>query len=327
MTANTTQIGPATAPVQPGLRDEPLHLGAELRTAVTVASRELMRLTRARSRLFSSLIQSLMFLCVLGHGLNRLVTTGAGTGTGIDNSFVQFMLPGVIAMTLVTTAMTSGFSIVWDREFGAPARDARRATEPSRARYREGRRGASVAASQATLLLLLAPLVGLTLAPLLLLRMIGIQILAALALTALAVMIASRIRQMESFQVLTQLVLSPLIFLSGALFPLHDLLPWLAILTRLNPLSYIVDPLRRTLLSNPPSGSGFLDRTSPGLDIFGQTLPVALELLAVAAMALIILAAAVRGFSRRDRPRRSLGAASADGGACVRRVVRARSCV
>lgn len=276
------------------LRDEPLHLAAEARTAMMVAHRELIRFLRARGRLITGLIQPLAFLLILGVGLSRLV----GSSEQVD--FVEFMLPGVITMTVVTAAIFSGVSVVWDREFGFLREML--VAPPHRAALVIGKiaGGAVVATAQGALLLLLAPVIGIRLDLLAVLGAIGIAALTAVSLTALGVFLATWIRKMESFQAILQLILMPMIFLSGALFPLRDLPGWLDVLTRLNPLTYAVDPLRQVVLSGQSADPDSLGQFAPGVDIAGYLLPVSVELGIVAAFALLFAALSIRGFGKLD---------------------------
>lgn len=260
----------------------------ELRTTAMVAQRELIRFSRNRGRLLSGLIQPLAFLFILGFGLSGLV------GTAGRDDFVQFLFPGVIAMSVVTSALLGGVSVVWDREFGflremlvAPSH---------RASLVAGKiaGGAVVATAQGAILLVLAPIVGVRLHPLAIVGVIGICALTATTLTAFGVFLATHVRKIESFQAVIQLFMMPMIFLSGAIFPLRDLPDWLAVLTHLNPLAYAVDPLRRVL------GSDAGDRFAAGIELFGQTLPIAIELALVAAFAFLFAGLSIRAFGKAE---------------------------
>ncbi len=266
----------------------------ELRTVLMVWERELIRFERNRTRIVTSLSQPLLFLFVLGYGMSTLV----GSTAGFD--FKKFLFPGIVAMSVVSTAIFSAISIVWDREFGflremlvAPA---------SRASLVTGKTlgGATVAALQGTIMLALAPLIGVHLTVALVFEVIGLELVMAIALTSFGVFVASRINRIEGFQVVMQLVLFPMLFLSGALFPLSGLPTWLTVLTRLNPLTYAVAPLRQVVFAVqnvPPLAAA---RFSATVTLFGYVLPVWLELVMVAAFALIFFVLAIQGFSRRD---------------------------
>lgn len=269
-------------------------LSAEVRTAGMVWLRELLRFERTRTRILTGLIQPVLFLFVLGYGLNGLV----GSTAGFD--FKQFMFPGIVAMSVVTTAIFSAVSIVWDREFGFLREMLVAPTSRASLALGKTAGGATVATVQGSIMLVLAPLIGVTLTPLLIVEVIGIELLMAVALTAFGVFVASRIEKMESFQVVMQLLLFPMLFLSGALFPLNGLPGWLQALTHLNPLTYAVAPLRQVVFSAQDMPAAARQRFPASVELFGHTLSVGTELAIVAAFAAVFLVLAVRGFSRTD---------------------------
>ncbi len=276
------------------LADERQDLLSELRTVGMVWERELIRFARTRTRILSGFTQPILFLFVLGYGMTTLV----GTTGGFD--FKKFVFPGIVAMTVVSTAIFSAISIVWDREFGflremlvAPV---------SRAALVVGKTlgGASVATVQGTIMLVLAPLIGVHLTALLVVEVIATELLMAVALTTFGVFVASRIQKMEGFQVVMQLLLFPMLFLSGALFPLKGLPTWLAVITRINPLTYAVDPLRHVVFAvqhMPPAAAA---RFSTGVSLFGYTLPIGVELGIVCTFAVVFLSLAIAGFGRPE---------------------------
>jgi ABC-2 type transport system permease protein len=124
--------------------------------------------------------------------------------------------------------------------------------------------------------------------------------LLSFVLTAFGLVRAGRIKQLQSFMALTQLFLMPMLFLSGALFPLSNLPGWLHLLTRANPLTYAVDPMRRAVFVHLTVPEPVLARLSPGLTWGSWVVPVGLELLIVVGMAALLLAAAVAGFRRTE---------------------------
>jgi ABC-2 type transport system permease protein len=266
----------------------------EVRVIGMVWERELIRYVRTRTRIVSGLVQPVLFLFVLGYGMSSLVGTIGGF------SFHQFVYPGVVAMSVVMTAMFSALSIVWDREFGflremmvAPV---------SRTALALGKTagGATVAAVQGTIMLVLAPLVGIHLTVLLVIEMMLLELLMAVAMTTFGVAVASRIQKMESFQVVMQMLLMPMLFLSGALFPLNGLPTWLAVITKLNPLTYAVAPFRQVIFSAQNMSAAAQARFSPNVTLFGYTLSVWAEVAIVVVFAVIFFALAVRGLSKTE---------------------------
>jgi ABC-2 type transport system permease protein len=136
--------------------------------------------------------------------------------------------------------------------------------------------------------------------PVLLLTLVGELLLLAFTLTAFGVMMAARIKQIQAFMALTQLFVLPLFFLSGALYPLNGLPAWLTVLTRVDPLTYIVDPMRRAVFDHLALPPGALDLLSPGVTWAGWLVPLGLSLAMVAAMGVGMLGIAIAEFRKTE---------------------------
>jgi ABC-2 type transport system permease protein len=278
-----------------GVRVPARSTGHDLRAIKIVLHRELLRFFNDRTRMATSLVQPVLWLFVMGTGLGSLVR---GSIPGID--FRTFMYPGMISMTVITTAMFSAGSIVWDREFGflremlvAPV---------SRGSIVLGKclGGAIVASGQGVVILALAGLVGVPYSPPLLLTLLAEMFLAAFAITAFGVMLAARMKNMQTFFGLMQMAIMPMIFLSGAMFPLANLPSWLHVLTVINPMTYAVDPMRQAVFSHLDVPAGVNALLNPGVKWFDFTMPVPLELGIVAAIGLALLGVAIAEFRRAE---------------------------
>jgi ABC-2 type transport system permease protein len=271
-------------------------LRTDLRAISIVWRRELIRFRRDRLRAITSLVQPLLFLLVLGTGLSSLANHSLPSG--ID--FKTFIYPGVLAMAVLFTAIFSAASIVWDREFGflremlvAPV---------SRASIVIGKclGGATIATFQGIIILALAGLAHVPYNPVLMLILVGEMLLLAFTLTAFGVMMAARITQFQAFMALTQMLVLPLFFLSGALYPLHGLPGWLSVLTRIDPLTYVVGPMRHAVLGHLSLSPAAIQALSPGITWGSWTVPIALSLGIVAAMGLAMMTIAIATFSRPE---------------------------
>jgi len=269
---------------------------ADLRAVSIVWRRELIRFRTDRLRAVTSLVQPVLFLFVLGTGLSRLA--GRGLPVGVD--FRTFIYPGVLAMSVLFTAIFSAASIVWDREFGflremlvAPVR--RWAIVIGKCLG-----GATVATFQGLIFLALAGVAHVPYDPLLLLTLVGELLLLSFTLTAFGVMMAARIKQIQAFMALTQLFVLPLFFLSGALYPLNGLPAWLTVLTRIDPLTYIVAPMRHAVFEHLSISPQALQALSPGITWFGWVVPIGLCLAIVAAMGLAMLGIAIVEFRKTE---------------------------
>jgi ABC-2 type transport system permease protein len=211
--------------------------------------RELRRYTRSRTQIVASLGQPLLYLVVLGFGLGP-VFQKAGQG-----SYVQFVAPGIIAMTVLFSAIFSGMGLLWDRQFGF-LKETLVAPVP-RFHVMLGRTlgGATVAVIQGLLVAVVAFIAGfravdLRTVPLALLFM---GLIAAL-FAALGTAIGSAIQNIQAFQLIMNFLVMPIFFLSGALYPLNNLPSALAVITRIDPLAYGVDGLRTTLIGRASFG-------------------------------------------------------------------------
>jgi ABC-2 type transport system permease protein len=264
----------------------------DLRALWVVWKRELIRFRRNRLRILTSLAQPVLFLFILGTGLSSIIPTAA------HFNFRTFMFAGVLGMTVLFTSIFSAISIVWDREFGFLREMLVAPVHRWTLVLGKCLGGATVATIQGAIMLALAGLVGVPYNPVMLLVLLLEMMLTAFALTAFGVMLAARISDVQSFQVVTQLFVLPMFFLSGAVFPITKLPAWLGVLSKLDPLSYAVDPLRKevfTYLKIPPV---IRSTFNPGVSWGSWHLPVYFELALVAVAAVLMLGTAIRQFSR-----------------------------
>jgi ABC-2 type transport system permease protein len=267
----------------------------ELRAVKVVWKRELIRFSRDRLRILTSLMQPFLFLFVLGTGLSKIASAGTH---GVN--LKTFVYPGVLCMAVMFTAMFSAASLVWDREFGFLREMMVAPVRRSSLVLGKCLGGATVAGFQGVIVLCLAGLVGVPYAGSLIVEVFGIQLLLAFAITAFGVMVAARIAQMQSFMALMQMAIMPMYFLSGALFPVAGLPQWLEILNRIDPLTYAVDPIRRIVFSHlkiPQAARHVLD---PGVTWWGWHVPGGLEAGVVAALGVIMLSIAIVQFNRAE---------------------------
>ena len=288
MTATSLPLAPVTRP--------PSGLAADLRAARIVCHRELLRWVKDRRRLAAGLVQPLLWLFVLGSGLSRVV---AVPGSG-DVDFRTFLFPGVLATSVMFTAVFSGVSVVWDREFGflremlvAPIR---------RSSILAGKclGGAIVATVQAVVILALAGLAGVPYSPVLMLELLALLFLASMSITAFGLLLGARVANIQSVMPVIQTVITPMMFLSGALYPTSGLPAWLAFATKINPVTYAVNPMRHVVYSHldlSPEAARVLD---PELTWGGWAVPLSLQLLILAGLGLLVFAVAVRRFSRTE---------------------------
>jgi ABC-2 type transport system permease protein len=268
---------------------------SELRAIKIVWRRELIRFSNDRLRIATSLVQPFLFLFVLGGGLQQL----AGAGTyGVD--LKTFLYPGILCMAVMFTAMFGAASIVWDREFGflremmvAPVR---------RSSIVIGKcfGGATVASLQGVIVLSVAWLVHVPYSVGLILGVLGLQLLLAFTITGFGLAVAIRIKQMQSFMAVTQMIMTPMFFISGALFPVSGLPTWLAVLNRLDPLTYAVGPMRQLVFSKLDISPAAHQALSTGVTWWGWPVPPVLQAGIVLVLGLLLLALAIVEFSATE---------------------------
>ena len=236
--------------------------------------REVKKYLRSRTQVVASLGSPIMYLGVLGFGLGPIFQK-AGEG-----SYLQFMAPGVIGMTVLFTSMFSGIALLWDRQFGS-LKETLVAPVP-RIWIMTGRTlgGATVAMLQGLLIFVVSLVAGFRPNGLYVLPLaVLVMALVAVVFAALGTVIGSSLKDMQGFQLVMNFLVMPIFFLSGALYPLANLPKPLALLTRIDPLTYGVDGVRAALI---------------GATHFG----IAADLIVLAAVAAVLLSAGAWRFSK-----------------------------
>jgi ABC-2 type transport system permease protein len=270
-------------------------LQSEFRAARIMWRRDLIRFVNDRIRIISSLVQPLLFLFVMGAGLNTLSRSGT---YGVN--LKTFIYPGILCISVMFTAMFAAASIVWDREFGFLREMMVAPVSRSSIVIGKCLGGATVACLQGVIMILLGPLVGVPYNVVLILGIFGLQLLLAFTITAFGVMIAVRIKQMQSFFGVMQMIVMPMFFISGALFPTRGLPRWLEVLNRIDPLTYAVYPMRRLVFNHihiPEQARVVLDS---GVTWWGYRVPSLLAVGVVLLLGLLMLGVAIWEFSRTE---------------------------
>ncbi len=253
---------------------------------LTIWHREIIRYIRDKIRIVSTLFQPLMFLFIFGVGLRQTLAQG---NFGVD--FIQFMYPGIIAMSVMGVAFFSTISTVWDREFGflkeilvAPV---------SRTSIAIGKTlgATTIAALQALILLILAPFIGISIHLAIIPELFLFMLLLSFAISGMGLLIASLMKTTESFGLLMQVLIFPMFFLSGAFFPLTAVPTWMAILSKINPLTYGVDAFRQIILNA---------QIPPEIIKSIVLYPIHINALFLAVFSAVMISAAVFAFNRKS---------------------------
>ncbi len=289
MATVTEQPRVASQAAQPGVGH-----ASSLRVIRVIWLREVIAYRRDRARLISALVMPLLMILIFGEGFGGSVSTFE---EGIN--YRQFIYPGVVAMTVLTTAVFGGVSIIWDREFGflremlvAPI---------SRSAIGIGKLlgGASISVVQASVLFVLAPLLGVHLSPLVLIKLWGLMLILALAMSSVGIVIASKVRTAEAFQMVTQMTIMPAMFLSGIFFPINNVPLFLEVLAKINPVTYAVAPIRQVALSDQLTTPASSD-TVVNVELLGHVLSTPESLAIVIAFGALMLTIAIRSFQARN---------------------------
>jgi len=259
-----------------------------LRGMYTIWYRDLLRFWRDKMRMAGSIIFPLLFLFIFGSGFSARMGFLA---PGVD--FTRFMFPGIIGMTVIMSSFMSGVSVVWDREFGflkevlvAPV---------SRASVAMGKAlgSATVALLQGLLILAFAPLIGVSFSAWTVLALLPLMFLLAFSIGSLGVLLATRIKSMQAFQVVMQMLMFPMMFLSGVFFPVEGLPAWMNVLVKINPATYGVAPIRQMVLG-ATSGSLF------GINLLGHNMSLWDNIAVLAAFGVAMVLLAMWSFSNQE---------------------------
>lgn len=206
--------------------------------------RQVKKYFRARSRIIGALGQPLLFLLVFGFGFGPIFQR-AGAG-----NYIQFLGPGIMMMSVLFTAVFSGIDLIWDRQFGFLKETM--VAPVSRLEIMIGKTlgGATVASFQGLIVFILTIIIGFRPHDWLMLPVAAVFVfLVAILFTSLGIAIASRIEDMQGFQLIMNFLVMPIFFLSGALFPLQGIPTILEIVARIDPLTYGIDGIRGVLIN------------------------------------------------------------------------------
>lgn len=206
----------------------------------TIWLRNMLRYVRSKSRIIGSISMPLFFLLFLGFGLNSVVRM-----PGLEGNYILFLVPGMVAMSVLFTSVFSGIQIIWDKQFGFLKETLVAPVTRLEIMLGQTAGGATTAVLQGFLILVLSLLIGMEFASIAgFLIALVFMVLVGISFTAFGIAIASRMEDMTGFQLIMNFVVFPIFGLSGALFPISSLPAWLAPITLLDPLTYGVEGIR-----------------------------------------------------------------------------------
>lgn len=269
--------------------------------------REVLRWWRNRSRIVGSFGMPILFLFIFGSGLSPAMgglTKGiASAPSGMEIDFVKYVFPGIIGMNVLMGSVMSGVSIVWDREFGFLKEILVAPINRTAVALGKTLGGSTTGVVQGLLLLLLAPTIGVRVSAGMVIKLVPLLFLVSFSMTSLGVLIAARMKSTEGFQMIMQFILMPMIFVSGALFPMRDLPVWMNLLVKVNPVTYAIDPLRKIIFEAqglPEFVLEMLPQAGLGVTLFGHALTLGEDIAIIGLFGAVMTAVAVWMFNIQD---------------------------
>jgi len=210
----------------------------ETNAVYVIVAREFKKFIREKSRLISTLARPLLWLFLIGGGMSRLVPGGQNV------TYIQFIFPGILGMTILFSSIFSSISIIWDKEFGFMKEILVAPVSRFSVVVGKATSGMVLSTFQVIIVLCLSPFIGLRLDPLQIIGVILVSAILAFALASFGILLASFYESYESFSVIMNFIVMPMFFLSGAMYPVKLLPEVLKVVSKLNPLTYGVDALK-----------------------------------------------------------------------------------
>ncbi|HAM50376.1 MAG TPA: ABC transporter [Nitrospiraceae bacterium] len=216
----------------------------EVNAVYVLVAREFKKFIREKSRLVSTLARPLIWLFLVGGGMSRLVSPGMGV---MGVSYMQFIFPGILGMTILFSSIFSSISIIWDKEFGLMKEILVAPVSRFSIVVGKALSGTIVSVIQAAIILGLFPFLGIRIGLCSIIETLLISILLSFCISSLGIVIATFYESFESFSVIMNFIVMPMFFLSGAMYPVKKLPQTLQVVTKLNPLTYGIDALKYSI--------------------------------------------------------------------------------
>jgi ABC-2 type transport system permease protein len=254
----------------------------EINVIYVIVVREFKRFTREKSRVVAAIARPMLWLFFVGEGMSKLVSHNES-----GMSYMQFIFPGILGMTILFSSIFSSISIIWDREFGFMKEMLVAPISRFSIVLGKGISGSFISTFQALVILSLFPIVGLDLSLSQFIGSIGICLMLSLCISLIGIVIAEFFTSFESFSVIMNFIVMPMFFLSGAMYPIKTLPAFLKWATKINPLTYGVDALKNIM---HPRHNGLM---SPDFD-------VSVDIAVIVGAIAFFLTIAVKSFKIRD---------------------------
>lgn len=213
----------------------------EINAVYVLIARDFRKFIREKSRLVATLARPLIWLFLVGGGMSRLVSPGMGI------SYMQFIFPGILGMTILFSSIFSSISIIWDKEFGLMKEILVAPVSRFSIVIGKALSGTIISVIQATIILLLFPFLGIKLSVQAIPFAIAVSFLLSFCISSLGIIFATFFENLESFSTIMNFIVMPMFFLSGAMYPVQKLPQVLKIVAKINPLTFGVDALKHAI--------------------------------------------------------------------------------
>ncbi|MFB5662861.1 ABC transporter permease [Alteribacillus sp. HJP-4] len=264
--------------------------------------RDMTKFFRDRARLFGSFTMPILFLLIFGGGMSGTMKSliGSGMNGAGDFNYVEFVFPGIVAMTLLMTSVFSSLSVIQDKEFGYMKEIL--VSPISRVNIAVGKMlgASSVAFMQGVMMFLLIPFLGINYSIVSILQVLPFMFLLACALSSLGLLIASFLKSTQGFQLIVQVLVMPMIFLSGALFPVNNMPSWMNVIVKVNPVTYGVDVMKKLMIDVESLSPLVRDAMGLNLSVFGRQVTIFEEIIFILCFTIILILLATISFRRTN---------------------------
>lgn len=222
-------------------------MNSELRAFIAINNREIIKFIRQKSRLITDLSRPVLWLLFVGYGISTMVKLKNG-------SYMQFIFPGILVMTVLFRSIFSSLSIIWDREFGILKEILVSPVSRKTFVFAKITSGGIISTIQASIMLIFAPMLGIWISPYSMILIVLSLFLISSSITAFGIVIASRMTSFEGFNAIINLIVQPMFFVSGALYPVSKFPVFLKIIAYINPVTYSVNILKYLFFSGKKAG-------------------------------------------------------------------------
>ncbi len=265
---------------------------------LSIWKRDIIKSIRDKASLIGNLALPILLLIIFGSGMGGVIKSMANgvsfNDASIDFNFIKFMFPGVVGITIFSTAVISALTVVQDREFGY-LREMLVAPIP-RGSISLGKvlGGSTVAVIQGLIILLLSPLIGISLNFTMILKLIPAMLVLAFTVSSLSLYVATFVKSSQGFHTALTMLMLPMIFLSGSIFPLTGSPAWMEFLVKINPVTYGVDMFKKILLGSQDMPEALQDVMGLNLSVFGYSLTEYTDFILVLAIGILLILLATR---------------------------------